>query len=241
MSLIFDGIILVAALVSIIVGAKRGFVKSIMGICTLIAALFVAFAFTPALSDYIERSEPVKEITQNITDTLGSLSKTEEGSYDLLRLFDDMPDSFKQILDRYRVDAEELEDSANPKPNADESAVSGLASQIAGPVAKAISGVLAFSALFIGTVIVLKLLTALLDLLFKLPVLKTANTLLGFIVGVISAIVWAWVLSSLSVIFIHAMESVSPETFSPSVIENTIILKFFADDGFANILKSVIG
>ncbi len=241
MSLIFDGIILIAVIIAIVMGAKRGFVKSIMGICTLIAAMFVAFAFTPTVSSYIENSTAVQEITDGITETLQSLSQSGENTYDLTRLFDDMPDSFKQILERYGVDASELEDTANPKAEADDSDVGDLASLIAGPVARAISGVLAFLALFVATVIILKILTWILDLLFQLPVLKTANTLLGLLIGIVSAVVWAWVLSSLSVIFISAMSSVSPETFGPSLIDNTVILKFFADDGFANILRSVIG
>lgn len=241
MNFVFDGIILAVGIIAIIVSAKRGFIKSIMGICTLIAALFVAFAFTPNVSRYIENSPIIMEVSENISDTLKSLSRKDTDSYDLARLFTDMPDSFQQILDRYGADASDLKETVTPAPDAAAEDVSDLSELIADPVVSAISGVLAFLALFVVTVIVLKLLTWILDLIFQLPVLKTANTLLGLVVGVVNALVWAWVLSALSVIFIRAMSSISPEYFSETLIENTIILRFFADDNFGNILRMVIG
>ena len=241
MNFVFDGMILAVAIIAIIVSAKRGFIKSIMGICTLIAALFVAFAFTPNVAQYIENSPVIEEVSENISDTLKSLSRKDTDSYDLARLFADMPDSFRQILDRYGADVSDLKNEVSPAPDAPEEDVTDLSERIARPVVSAISGVLAFLGLFIASVAVLKLLTWILDLIFQLPVLKTANTLLGFVVGIVSALVWAWVLSALSVIFIRAMSSISPTYFSETLIENTILLRFFADDNFGNILRMVIG
>ena len=241
MNFVFDGIILAVAIVAIVVSARRGFIKSIMGICTLIAALFVAFAFTPNVAQYIETSPVITEVSENISDTLKSLSRKDTDSYDLARLFTDMPDSFQQILNRYGASAADLKKAIAPEADAAEKDVVDLSERIAKPVVSAISGVLAFLGLFIVSVAVLKLLTWLLDLIFQLPVLKTANTLLGFVVGVFNALVWAWVLSALSVIFIRAMSSISPTYFSETLIANTIILRFFADDNFGNILRMVIG
>jgi len=241
MNFVFDGIILAVCVISVIVGAKRGFIKSVMGIGTLIAALFVAFAFTPMLSDLIENSSLMQGVSVNISDTIKSLSKNVDNSYDLDRLFADMPDSFRQILERYGADAETLKAAVQPAADSAEGAVTELADRIAAPVVSAISGVLAFLGLFVATVIVLKLVTWILDLIFQLPVLKTANTVLGLILGIFCALIWAWVLSALSVIFIQAMSSISPEYFSESLIENTIILRFFADDNFGNILRMVTG
>ncbi len=241
MNFIFDGILLIVFFTVVITGAKRGFIKSIMGICTLIAALFVAFAFTPPVAKFIEEIPAVREISEGITETIQSLTETDTQTYDLQRLFSDMPDSFRQILERYGADESKLAAALSPQPEADRSDVDTLASLIASPVVNAISGVLAFLLLFVVTVIALKLITWLLDMLFQLPVLKTANTMLGFVVGVISALVWLWILSALSVIFIRAMASVSPAYFNETLIENTVILKFFADDNFGNILRMVIG
>ena len=241
MSLIFDGIILLVAVIAIAMGAKRGFVKSVMGIFILIAALFLAYAFTPTVSPYIEETAFIESISEGISETISSLAKNGEDSFDLVKLFRDMPESFQTILERYGVSADALEQAINPQPNANGERVQALADMIAGPVAKAISGVLAFLLIFIVSLILLKILMWVLDLIFHLPVLKTANTVLGLVVGIISALVWAWVLSALSVIFINAMSSISPGVFDPTIIENTVILKFFANDGLATLFRMVTG
>ena len=139
-----------------------------------------------------------------------------------------MPDAFRQIIDRYDADEERLTDALPDEPEAEEEDVHLLSELIAEPVARAISGVLAFLALFVGSVIVLKLLTWILDLIFQLPVLKTANSMLGFLFGVLSALLWAWVLSSLSVTLAKAMFSISPELFPEDLVEKTILVKLFS-------------
>ena len=241
MSLVFDIIILAVCVTSIALGAKRGFIKSVMGVCTLIAALCLAYAFTPTVSGYIRNSQAIENISASIGETIKSLSYTEEGGYDLEKMFTDMPDAFKQILDRYNVDDSQLSESIPPSSEAPESAVDSLACAIAEPVADAISSVSAFLLIFIASVAVLKLLTWLLDLLFQLPVLKTANTMLGLLVGVVIALFWAWILCPLSIVFIRAMASISPDLFNESVIEHSVILSFFEDNKIGDILSYLLG
>ena len=228
MNLILDGILLLICAASIILGAKRGFIKSVMGVCTLIAALFVAYAFTPPLSAVIEEQPFIRSISESITDTIKSLSENDRGSYDLERLFSEMPDAFQQIIDRYDADEEKLSEAVEVQPEADEREVNLLSDLIADPVAKAIAGVLAFLGLFVAAVVVLKLFTWMLDLIFQLPVLKTANSMLGFLFGVLAALLWAWVLSSLAVTLSDAMASISPELFPEDLVEHTILIKFFS-------------
>ena len=240
MNLIFDGVVLAVAVTAIVLGAKRGFIKSVMGVCTLIAALFVAYAFTPMLSDYIEAQPFIRSVSSSITDTIKSLSANESGTYDLEKLFADMPDAFTQIVDRYKADPEELKQSVPPTAESEVHAVDALSDLIAQPVVRVIADVLAFLALFVAAVIVLKLFTWLLDLIFQLPVLKSANTMLGFLFGVIAACVWAWVLSSLAVPLIRAMSSISPDLFRESVVDNTVIVKFFSTLNITELLDYVI-
>ena len=240
MNLILDAVVLCVALLAIILGTKRGFIKSVMGVCTLIAALFVAYAFSPPLAAYIESRPFIHSVSESITDTIKSLSANTEGTYDLEKLFADMPDAFTQIVDRYKADPEELKQSVVPSADAVWGAVGALAEMIAVPVVGAASGVLTFLALFVAAVIALKLFTLLLDLIFRLPVLKTANAMLGFLFGVVAAAVWAWVLSSLAVPLVGAMSSISPDLFRESVVENTVIIKFFSSLDITQLLDYVM-
>ena len=240
MNFVFDGIILAVAVLTIVLSAKRGFVKSVMGICTLLASVIVAYAFTPTVAAYIEQTPVITNISGSIADTVGSLSKNLDGTYDLRRLFDVMPSSFREILDRYEADEEELDREVQPSTESEEESVNELADLIAKPVARALSRIAAFLGILIAMVILLKLLTWILDLIFQLPALKTANTILGLLVGVVAAFLWAWVLSVLSVGLIHAMSSIYPAMFSDSIIDNTIIVRFFSSGQFRIVLDWIL-
>lgn len=237
MSLILDGIILIVCAAAVILGTKRGFIKSVMGVCTLLAALIFAYAFTPPLSAVIREQPFIRSISASITDTIKSLSENDSGRYDLDRLFDEMPDAFRQIIDRYEADEVELTETVPAEPDAEESDVDLLSDLIAEPAAKTISGVLAFLALFVSAVIVLKLLTWVLDLIFQLPVLKTANSMLGFLFGVLAALLWAWVLAPLFVALSGAMSSISPDLFPKDLVEHTILVKFFSSFRFQDLIS----
>lgn len=240
MSILFDGIILLVCLTTVILGVRRGFIHSVMSVCTLIAALFAAYAFTPTVSSYIEKTAMMENISESISDTIKSISVNDAGTYDLQTLFQEMVDPFRQIVDRYHADEEQLTEAMQPSDGAEEESVNALGDLIARPVVNTISGVLAFLGIFCASVILLKLLTWILDMIFQLPVLKTANTLMGLVFGLLGALIWAWLLSSLSVSFIRAMSSVAPEYFSDSVIEHSVILKFFREAQFAEMLNLLL-
>lgn len=240
MSILFDGIIVLVCLTTIILGIRRGFIKSVMSVCTLVAALFAAFAFTPAVSSYIAQTSMIQDISDSITDTIKSVSVNDSGTYDLHTLFQEMVDPFQQIVDRYHADEEQLTETISPSDGAAEDTVQALGDLIAKPVVDALSGVLAFLGIFCAAVIVLKLITWILDMIFQLPVLKTTNTLLGFLFGLVGALIWAWILSALSISFIGAMSSVAPEYFSDSVIEHSLILTFFRGNHFLEIINSLL-
>ena len=104
--------------------------------------------------------------------------------------------------------------------------VHSLAEDIASPTARVLSAALAFLALFIGCVIVLSLLTALLDLLFRMPVLNKANVFLGVVFGVAEAVVFVLVLSIALSVLVRSLGAIDPNLFGDEVVENTVVCRF---------------
>lgn len=242
MSFLFDGILIFICAAVVIVQTKRGFIKSIMHLGSTIASLFVAYAFTPALAAWLNTKVFLDKISGGISETLKSLTENKgTGGFDLDKLASDQPDAFTQILDRYNINMNSVSESIKGVFGAAEDAVESLADSIANDVSYAISSVCAFIAIFCAAMLVLGLLTMLLDFVFRLPVLKSANTLLGFILGVVCAIVLANLFSILSVHMIFALQSVDPEMFNQSVIDNSILLNFFANHNLLDTVSNVIG
>lgn len=245
MSLIFDVVLIVICAMTIFMGAKRGFIKSVMHLGVNLVSLIASYAFYPKLAVYLKENYLQKWLTDTIAASIKSLSSQGAGentvTYNLSKLFADMPDPFLQILNRYHADIASLQGAYGDASEVAESTVDALASSISATVSDVLANVAAYAILFVGCMIALTLLTWILDLIFKLPVLRMANTALGLLFGVICAAVLAWLISVLAVSFIEAMASVRPETFHQSIIENSILLKFFSENNLLALAAEWLG
>ena len=63
------------------------------------------------------------------------------------------------------------------------------------------------------------------DFLFRLPVLKTANTFLGLLFGIAEAGLVVFVLASVLSVLVTGLGSIDPTLFGADVVENTTICK----------------
>ena len=113
---------------------------------------------------------------------------------------------------------------STPIKNVLDGAVGGLLSHIFNTesTAESIAGVIAFAVLFVLYLIAVRLLTVLLDRVCKLPILKKANRLLGFVLGLVIGLLYAQIISlvlfTFSELFLAVQEVITAEAFEGSVI-----------------------
>ena len=242
LSLAIDAVILFAAILIIWLGVRRGFVRSVMGFVTGIASTVAAYAYTPVLAAYIRKNYLIENITSGIAETLRSLAlDTETDLYNLERLAADLPEPFTSILERYSVDVDAFIAQLHGLSACDEAVIDAFASQIAAPTTDVIASVVSFVILFLGFVIILSLLTGLLDLIFNLPVLHSANVLLGFLLGVGEAAFIACLLTTVLSVLSSSLGAVDPGMFGSDVIEDTIICKFILDHNIFDRMIHALG
>lgn len=225
MGYVVDFIIVVIALSVVINAWKKGFIKSIAGLVTGVVSFIVAYAFTPMLGNYIYNNFALETLSGGIAKTIGSLSRTQAGTFDLSAMYSEMPDALKQIIDRYSVDEGKLGELCAGVTDGTEKTVEKLSEYIAAPIADTLSSAVAFIGIFIGALIVLNLVIFLIDLIFKLPVLNGTNKTLGLLFGVGEALILAVLISSVAASVITALGSVDPETFGAHVVERSFIMK----------------
>ncbi len=224
MSLAIDAIILFAAILIIWSGARRGFIRSVMSLVGTVAALFAAYAYTPVVSSYIKEKFLIDGITDDIEETLRSLAfDTNTDTYNLDRLAVDLPKPFTDILDRYGIEIDSFAEKLRGLTGCGENVVRDFSEDIAEPTSGIIASVLSFIVIFIGVLLVLSILTSLLDLIFKLPVLSSANTFLGFLLGSAEAVLFAFVLSLLLSVLVTALGSMDTNLFGKKAVDETII------------------
>lgn len=240
MSFILDAILIVMCIVCVAVGTKRGFVKTVMSLLSSVISAIAAYTFTPYFANFIKEKFLMESVSGGIADTIRSLVPASDGSYDLSSLFSDMPQTLSSIIERYHGNAESLEALVNSMTETGDEAVRTLSKAIAEPIVNMISTVCAFVVIFIIAFVVLKVVTCVVDGAFKLPVLKTANTLLGFVFGLILAVLFIMIYSELCATLVSALGSISPKLFGQDVVDKTLLVKFFSEHSVLNLVNKLI-
>ncbi len=238
MSLFLDILIIVVMAVTVIGGYKRGFIKSVMHFASSVLAFFAAVYFTPYLSSYLCESVFMTGISEGIAETLHSLLAVEGNALSTEQLFADMPEALTAIIERFNVDLTAFTEKFISSELATAETVETMSDYIARPIAEAISSVAAFLLIFIGVVIVLRIITAVIGIVFELPVLKQLNSFFGLIFGILCAVLYAMVWSTLAVSLVDALHSIDPVSFSEALIDDTFIVKMFS--GFRMTLMTEI-
>jgi len=242
LSLAIDAVILFAAVIIIWLGVRRGFIRSVMGLVTGIASTIAAYAYTPILAGYIRKNYLIENITNGIAETLRSLAlDTETDLYNLDRLAADLPEPFTSILERYGIDVEAFIGQLRGLSACDEAVVDAFAAQIAAPTTTVLASVAAFVIIFCVVLFVLSLLTGLLDLIFTLPILRSANALLGFFLGAAEAVFIACLLASVLSVLAGSLGAVDPGLFGTDVVEDTIICKFVMEHNILDRMTAALG
>lgn len=229
MGIVLDIVLVAIIAVSVIYGAKCGFFKSLMSLLSGVAALFLAYTFTPPLSNYIKDTFVVDNIAKSLSGTFLSVAKAGESSageaiYDLQRLLENS--QFSEAAQRAGMSAEELLEMNSENTAA---AVESLAYQIAEPLSKAVSEIVSFIIIFVVAFVLLKLFTVVVGIFFKLPVLRTLDRSLGIIFGAVGALFFVWIFAMSADSLIAALSNVAPSSFGAEMIDNSLLVKFFAN------------
>ncbi len=240
MGIVIDIIIALISVAIIVKAYKSGLVKSVMGLIRGVVSFVAAYAFTPMLGDYFYQNWALKWISGGIEKSVRSMADSGEGSFNLSKMLEDMPDMMRQIIDRYGASESELGAKFSGVTEGTDKAVAAFADYIAQPVADMLSSAAAFLAIFAAVFIVLSIVTAIIDSIFKLPVLSGANKLLGVVFGVVEAGLVAVLISSAVSVAMTALGSVNPELFGEHVLDGSIILKYLSSVDLFGLLESVI-
>jgi len=227
MSIAIDVILLAILLSGIIMGVKKGFVRSVMSFVTFIASFICAWQFTPLLAEHYHNSYLMEKATKLVSEAISKIIGNGITSLNIGSLISEQPQAFTDIIDRYATDIGALERYYYAQSGGTADVQRNVSEFIAGPVSEALSTGLAFLTIFIGVTIVLSLAALVLDLIFKLPGLSTLNRVLGFMLGAVCGLLYTWAAALILTAIVPALAALYPEVISPSMFENSILLNVF--------------
>lgn len=233
MGIALDIIILAIIAVNIIIAWKKGFVKMVLRSLTVIAALVLAFVFTPALRAALSETEFAvntgEKIHTGIVEMLDNIAADEENETDTEDTADGKSkDDIVSLLSRVGIDAEEISaDIDNWLETKAEDIKISIADKVAPVVLNALMTAVVFALLFLLTFIAATVAVILLEKFTELPVLKQANTALGIAVGCVAALLEVCV-------FVSIMQMLISYNAVGGILagldtESTLLFKFFSN------------
>lgn len=175
--MILDIIALTVLVLCVVSGARRGFVRSFLGVVSFVVAIVAGLLLFDAFHTWFAASAAGVFLTEKITGALStvfgeSLGDTASGLQ--------LPDFLQKGLERAGT------------------LTADVAASAAEQLAALIVGVLAVVLLILLIRLALKIVMQVLSGVMKLPVLKQFNGLLGGVFGAVSGLFWVWILLSVA-------------------------------------------
>lgn len=212
----------------IIIGVKKGFVKTILGFVAMAAAFFIAYQLSAVLSPVIyERflSERVFEtIKMNLTDASGATAAAKQVSAVMATI----PEFVINIAASIGIDTKGLTEKINGLDNTSATITRELADSVAAPIITAVVHAILFVALLVILYILLMIIVRLIDKFFKLPFLKTANKLLGGILGAVKGFILVFLLC----VILNVAAGISTNSVFTQAVDSSRIVSFINENNF---------
>ena len=169
MSACLDIILIAIVAAFAVVGAKRGFIRSVSGYVSHLIAFILTLSFYKRFAVVVKR---IPFISGMITDTQIPEFTGADGFMEKIKMI------INYIIFSDDVDA------------ASKAVMNNL-------IADVLATVISFAVLLVAFLIVMKIVFSLLELIATAPVIKQANGVLGLVFGVLIGSFWAWIVASL--------------------------------------------
>lgn len=213
MNLAVDLILIVILFFGILLGIKRGFVKTVAKPVKLVAVWVCSFKTCASFSSRM--IEP--SIGASVTGRLSAILRERCASLTPQNASEDLPLVLKIAAGIFDIDVNEVvADSGSALADR-------LAETFASPLVSIVSAVISFILLLIIFSVLFSLVIYVVNLIFRLRPLKWMNRLLGFIFGFAFSFIVAWLISML-IGFVFGLDALQSVGF-----EGGAVYRFFRE------------
>lgn len=220
--MIADLIIIALIIVFALIGMRRGIGITILNIAGIIVTAIAAYYLSGILSDFIYDTFLHQTITQNLQQIVSQSGL----QYAAQNCFDSLPDWVNGILSfiigLFGISISEFQKNMQIPQFNSVNGISVIENSIKSVVTSAFDVIL-LVLLAIIIFIIVKLIVKRLSGLFKLPVIKQMNKLLGGMLGIAEGIVFVFIAVN---IFYAVVNQTYPELFLNSLVSGNVF-KFF--------------
>ena len=219
MSIVLDLLIVAIVLVTAILSAKRGFVRTATELVGFIAAVYLAFTLSAPAADFVYDKMVEPRLVQGIEEKIAEAS-TNAGN----NAIEALPDFIENNLDKFGIDANTLGSMATNAAQPATMLSENVLEPIFTGIFKAIFSILIFIILSFAA----KLLAKLLNKIFSFSVVGVLNKALGFALGTVKGVVFASIFCSI-VVLIASVAGNGFLIFSSDAVNSSFICGFLTN------------
>ncbi len=218
----FLDLILLAFLVYfVIIGARKGFVRTLLSFVTRIASVVVAWL----VSDNYAHVLYDKFLKDNVADAIELHIKSADAgtvAQSFESALQGIPVSLVNIAESFGLNLQSLKYNFESADITGELA-SALEETVAGPIALVVCKIVIFAVVCVVASLVLNIVVNIVCKIVKLPVLRTANKLLGAVLGVLNGLIAMFILSFLCIILSGFIDN---DEFT-TLVSSSYIIEYF--------------
>ncbi|MBQ3040415.1 MAG: CvpA family protein [Clostridia bacterium] len=235
MGIVIDILLLAIAVIFIIRHARLGFVKSVLNSLKALLAIGLAFLLRVPVARLFDSWFMNKAVTQWVYESLSSSAIGADPAFDLVTLYETCPMAYNGLLSSFGLETEGLDGQITNIESLSDEAIVALSENIGSSLSYFCSIALALLVLFVIAIIALTIVIAVLDLVTRLPVLNFLNRVLGGVIGVVWAALFAWALGTV----LTVVSTFLPDLIGQNAITDSIILGLLADIQALNIIPGL--
>ena len=238
MSWILDVIIVLIIGLTVFFAAKNGFAKTLISTASFAICLIVTVIFVSPLSGAIQQTPVADDIRNTTRDNInGYITGSSLGGIE--NLLDGESSEFNTLIGVAGLDRAELKEWYAQNVGAGDDAGYKLAAKISEPIIRIISSIIAVVVLFLGTKLLLVILSLILKQIVKLPVLKKFDRGLGVVLGILLALIRVCLFCFIFKVITQNSMFLSWEVFRSLSVEKTLLFRLFYDFDLFGFIKSL--
>lgn len=233
--MILDIVLIAVVVLLIVIGAIRGIARTLYNLLSVFLSGFLAYIASTAAAGWIFDNFIAASIQKSVTESLaGTAQSTGNAAQDVVNA---LPDYVVGILNMFGISADSLSGSVSTAADSSADAISGVIVGAVAPVLTSVLSVILLIVLFIIFILLFKLLSKKFLRLFELPIIRSANKLLGGALGMCEGIILCYIF----ILVCRIILPFSQEPFiSPEMIESSIIFRTVYYSDFLNTVSGLI-
>lgn len=226
-----DLLVIAILAICIVLGCRKGLVRSVIGLLGKIISLVAAFFLSENLGVYLDKNyihTPMRQWLVNQLSPTAENINASLASLDLDSLFSERPEFFVNITNLLNVNIDDVSNRYFAiKAQGIEQAKAAIIDVMISPVSSVLSRIVAFLIIFIVCAIGVAVLWWLSDLIINLPIIRQLDTLGGAVFGALNGILIVFV--TVSVIGLSSQYVLKDFTYEDrnAIVDGTVLYEQF--------------